>query len=121
MLDPNIYSPELGPELDYDIFNEHVIVDYDIPNKIISAKFKPGSPFKRVSVAWFYKHTKVQCIVRNDLVVLPQFVCHFFEKMTFENGIGIERTYISLEYGWDFSEYTKKILSGYWLIGKLGY
>ena len=95
---------------EYEDFLEHVIVDYDATNKIISAKFKPGSPFNRINVYHFYPHLKDQFTLREDLV-FHQFFIEFFNDI---NG----KMFITLEDGWDFSEDTKKILNGYWVLGE---
>ena len=97
--------------------DEHVIVDFDIPNKIISAKFKPGSPFKRVNVFLFYHHIVEQFMIVDDLLRIPIFVGMDLVEV---DHIYLKRVFI-LKDRWDFSEDTKKILIGPWSCETNGY
>ena len=102
---------EDSPILGFDcVFKEHVIVDYDIPNKIISAKFKPGSPFKRVNVFLFYRHIIEHFKIVDDLIGISFFAGVDLVEL---DDIHLNRVF-TLTHGWDFSEDTKKILSGHW-------
>ena len=111
-------TDENSPILGFDgVLDEHVIVDFDIPNKIISAKFKPGSPFKRVNVFLFYHHIVEQFKIVDDLLRIPIFVGMDLVEV---DHIYLKRVFI-LKDGWDFSEDTKKILIGPWSCETNGY
>ena len=114
-------TDENSPILGFDgVLDEHVIVDLDIPNKIISAKFKPGSPFKRVNVLLFYHHIKEQFKIEDELIRIPFFAGVDLVEVDDISRNRLKRVF-NLDYGWDFSEDTKKILSGPWGYGTNGY
>ena len=101
----------------YDEFEKYVIIDVDIPSKIVSAKFKPDSPYNRIDVFYFYTYLKYYC--RDNLIEFANIE----DCEPPWHGIDIEKdgnSWFWFREGWNFDNDTKKILNGNWRVYKPG-
>ena len=97
----------------YEEFEKYVIVDVDASSKIVSAKFKPDSPYNRIDV--FYFHTYLRWYYRENMIEFR------WNNDSLFHGIDIEKDGNSWFWfwdGWNFDNDTKKILNGNWRVYK---
>ena len=97
----------------YDEFEKYVIVDVDISSRIVSAKFKPDSPYSRINVFYFYTYLKYYYF--ENFIEFPE------NHESLWHGIDIGKdgnSWFWFRDGWNFDNDTKKILNGNWKVYK---